>query len=79
MELLHTLGICFPLNYFQVIPPKEWIPRKSYEDVDITIPTPILQVVTGTQGERCTNNKVPRRENDRDLTVKLKLNDVEKS
>lgn len=36
---------------FQVIPPKEWVPRKSYEDIDITIPAPILQVVTGTQGE----------------------------
>jgi len=34
----------------KVIPPKEWCPRKSYEDVDITIPAPILQVVTGTQG-----------------------------
>ncbi|XP_073227774.1 lysine-specific demethylase 4C-like isoform X1 [Porites lutea] len=34
----------------KVIPPKEWIPRRSYEDVDITIPAPILQVVTGTQG-----------------------------
>lgn len=45
------IGIYFPLNYFQVIPPKEWCPRKSYEDVDITIPAPILQVVTGTQGE----------------------------
>lgn len=34
----------------KVIPPKEWIPRKSYEDIDITIPAPTLQVVTGTQG-----------------------------
>ncbi|KAL9951529.1 hypothetical protein ACROYT_G044205 [Oculina patagonica] len=33
----------------KVIPPKEWVPRKSYEDIDITIPAPILQVVTGTQ------------------------------
>ncbi|KAJ7356170.1 Lysine-specific demethylase 4B [Desmophyllum pertusum] len=34
----------------KVIPPKEWVPRKNYEDIDITIPAPILQVVTGTQG-----------------------------
>lgn len=39
------------LELFQVIPPKEWVPRKNYEDIDITIPAPILQVVTGTQGE----------------------------
>ena len=42
--------MCFCL-ILQVIPPKEWVPRKSYEDIDITIPAPILQVVTGTQGE----------------------------
>lgn len=41
--------MCFCL-LLQVIPPKEWVPRKSYEDIDITIPAPILQVVTGTQG-----------------------------
>lgn len=34
----------------KVIPPKDWIPRKSYEGIDITIPAPILQVITGTQG-----------------------------
>lgn len=34
----------------KVIPPKEWVPRKSYEDIDTMIPAPILQVVTGTQG-----------------------------
>ena len=54
----------FFLELFQVIPPKEWVPRKNYEDIDITIPAPILQVVTGTQGEllkvsayTCTNHK----------------------
>ena len=45
----HSHVLLFEL--FQVIPPKEWVPRKNYEDIDITIPAPILQVVTGTQGE----------------------------
>lgn len=34
----------------KVIPPKEWVPRKRYEEIDVTIPAPILQVVSGTQG-----------------------------
>ncbi|XP_055838906.1 putative uncharacterized protein DDB_G0291608 isoform X2 [Episyrphus balteatus] len=38
----------------KVVPPPEWVPRKSgYEDLDalnITIPAPICQVVTGKQG-----------------------------
>lgn len=37
----------------KVIPPKEWIPRKkgyTLEDISITIPAPICQVVTGKQG-----------------------------
>ncbi|XP_078411804.1 lysine-specific demethylase 4B isoform X2 [Cetorhinus maximus] len=35
----------------KVIPPKEWKPRKSYEDIDdMTIPAPIQQVVTGQSG-----------------------------
>ncbi|XP_037888428.1 serine-rich adhesin for platelets-like isoform X2 [Glossina fuscipes] len=38
----------------KVVPPPEWIPRKSgYNDLDalnITIPAPICQVVTGKQG-----------------------------
>lgn len=37
----------------QVIPPKDWVPRKKGYDVDnipITIPTPICQVVTGKEG-----------------------------
>ncbi|XP_067626363.1 uncharacterized protein [Eurosta solidaginis] len=38
----------------KVVPPPEWIPRRSgYEDLDalnITIPAPICQVVTGKQG-----------------------------
>lgn len=38
---------------FQVIPPPEWVPRKkgySIEDLNVTIPAPICQVVTGKQG-----------------------------
>ncbi|CAG9815127.1 unnamed protein product [Phaedon cochleariae] len=37
----------------KVIPPPEWVPRKSgynVEDLDISIPSPICQVVTGKQG-----------------------------
>lgn len=37
----------------QVVPPPEWVPRKSgYElnDLEVTIPAPICQVVTGKQG-----------------------------
>ena len=37
-----------------MIPPKEWVPRKkgygNLEDIDVTIPAPICQVVTGKQG-----------------------------
>ncbi|KAI8426809.1 hypothetical protein MSG28_014492 [Choristoneura fumiferana] len=37
----------------KVIPPPEWVPRKSgydLNDLNITIPSPICQVVTGKQG-----------------------------
>ncbi|XP_044762733.1 uncharacterized protein LOC123319837 [Coccinella septempunctata] len=37
----------------KVIPPPEWVPRKSgynLEDLKVTIPAPICQVVTGKQG-----------------------------
>ncbi|EEC10206.1 jumonji domain-containing protein, putative [Ixodes scapularis] len=35
----------------KIIPPREWIPRKSgYEDIHMMIPSPISQVVTGRQG-----------------------------
>ncbi|XP_037918326.1 uncharacterized protein LOC119656091 isoform X3 [Hermetia illucens] len=37
----------------KVVPPPEWVPRKSgynIDDMDITIPAPICQVVTGKQG-----------------------------
>lgn len=37
----------------QIIPPPEWQPRKkgyNLDDLDLTIPAPICQVVTGKQG-----------------------------
>ncbi|XP_007430115.1 lysine-specific demethylase 4B isoform X1 [Python bivittatus] len=35
----------------KVVPPKEWKPRKSYDDIDsMVIPAPIQQVVTGQSG-----------------------------
>ncbi|XP_072100744.1 lysine-specific demethylase 4B isoform X3 [Mobula birostris] len=35
----------------KVVPPKEWKPRKSYDEIDdMTIPAPIQQVVTGQSG-----------------------------
>ncbi|KAF2356401.1 JmjN domain [Trinorchestia longiramus] len=43
----HKLGIA------KIIPPPEYVPRKSgydVKDLDITIPAPICQVVTGKQG-----------------------------
>lgn len=41
----------FSFFQFQVIPPKEWKPRKTYDDIDdMVIPAPIQQVVTGQSG-----------------------------
>ncbi|XP_054622896.1 lysine-specific demethylase 4A-like isoform X2 [Dunckerocampus dactyliophorus] len=35
----------------KVVPPKEWKPRQSYDDIDnLVIPAPIQQVVTGQSG-----------------------------
>ncbi|XP_067137574.1 lysine-specific demethylase 4A-like isoform X2 [Centruroides vittatus] len=35
----------------KIIPPKEWCPRRSgYDDIELVIPAPISQVVTGRQG-----------------------------
>lgn len=37
--------------FSQVIPPKEWKPRRSYDTIeDMVIPAPIMQVVTGQSG-----------------------------
>lgn len=34
-----------------MIPPKEWKPRKHYDDIDdLMIPAPIQQMVTGQSG-----------------------------
>lgn len=35
----------------QVVPPKDWKPRRTYDDIDdLVIPAPIQQVVTGQSG-----------------------------
>ena len=35
----------------QIIPPPEWCPRSTYDDIDdFLITTPISQLVTGQQG-----------------------------
>lgn len=45
---------CDVLFFFlnlKVIPPKEWKPRKHYDDIDdLVIPAPIQQMVTGQSG-----------------------------
>ena len=39
------------VTLFQIIPPKEWCPRRGgYDDIDLMIPAPISQMVTGCQG-----------------------------
>lgn len=46
---LSSIFILFLL--LQVIPPKGWKPRKTYDDIDdLVIPAPIQQVVTGQSG-----------------------------
>ncbi|KAI8773862.1 uncharacterized protein LOC106060082 isoform X1 [Biomphalaria glabrata] len=41
----HKMGLA------KIIPPKEWVPRKNgYDDIDLMIPAPIEQIVTGHQG-----------------------------
>lgn len=41
--------MCFHIS--QVIPPKDWKPRRTYDDIDdLVIPAPIQQVVTGQSG-----------------------------
>ncbi|XP_072381216.1 uncharacterized protein [Diabrotica undecimpunctata] len=46
-KMAHKAGLA------KVIPPSEWVPRKSgynVDDLNVTIPAPICQVVTGKQG-----------------------------
>ena len=52
MNFLRKLNLYFTQTaVLQVIPPKEWIPRKSYEDVGtLEIKAPISQLVMGQQG-----------------------------
>lgn len=48
---IYILNLYFLKKLTQIIPPPEWTPRRGgYDDVDITIPAPITQVVTGCQG-----------------------------
>ena len=53
---LACYSVCFLISgplviAFQIIPPAEWVPRKSgYDNLDITIPAPIVQEVHGCQG-----------------------------
>ena len=52
---------CFR-HVWQVIPPKEWIPRRrGYDDVDVIIPAPISQEVNGSQGfyQQCNLQQKP--------------------
>lgn len=46
------LPVSFILFFaLQVIPPKGWKPRRTYDDIDdLVIPAPIQQVVTGQSG-----------------------------
>lgn len=47
----HFCSLCLRCDFLQVIPPKEWIPRKAgYDELDIVIPAPIVQEVYGSQG-----------------------------
>lgn len=40
-----------PRLIHQVVPPKGWKPRRTYDDIDeLVIPAPIQQVVTGQSG-----------------------------
>lgn len=48
---IKTNSILCLICIFQVIPPKDWKPRRTYDDIDdLVIPAPIQQVVTGQSG-----------------------------
>lgn len=48
--MLFSFCFCSAL-LLQVIPPKGWKPRQTYNDIDdLVIPAPIQQVVTGQSG-----------------------------
>ena len=50
--VVYLLLGCFSwCTFVQVIPPSEWCPRPTYDDIgDFKITTPISQLVTGQQG-----------------------------
>lgn len=52
VEYMESMG-AHKAGLAKVIPPPEWVPRKSgydVQDLNLTIPAPICQVVTGKQG-----------------------------
>ncbi|XP_049274936.1 lysine-specific demethylase 4B isoform X3 [Rhipicephalus sanguineus] len=50
LEHMESMG-AHKAGLAKIIPPKEWIPRKGgYDDIDMEIPSPISQVVSGGQG-----------------------------
>lgn len=50
VSLLFSFHFCL-FFLLQVIPPKGWKPRQTYDDIDdLVIPAPIQQVVTGQSG-----------------------------
>jgi len=39
------------LVFYQIIPPKEFVPRRhGYDDVDLIIPAPVKQMLNGSKG-----------------------------
>lgn len=51
LSFIFTLLLTVSPLSLQVIPPKEWKPRRSYDTVEeMVIPAPIMQVVTGQSG-----------------------------
>ncbi|XP_063702191.1 probable lysine-specific demethylase 4B [Culicoides brevitarsis] len=52
MQYIETQG-AHKAGLAKIIPPKEWVPRKkgyNLKDINVTIPSPICQVVSGKQG-----------------------------
>jgi [histone H3]-trimethyl-L-lysine9/36 demethylase len=46
-----VIDYCFVFFPFKVVSPKEWKPRASgYENLDLVIPSPVTQIVMGSQG-----------------------------
>lgn len=47
--ILNMMTVFFSL--YKIVPPKEWKPRNSYDNIDdLVIPAPIQQIVTGQSG-----------------------------